>query len=905
MTISLTSKIASPTTSIETTSNVLTTNTQDTTVNTNTIGPTENISGLPLGLGIDHSDVKVAAQRADGSTTVVVESKINRAAAINSSVSTLQVSFGKIVGDSSTSQQTRNSLSPTGALDTILNSAPDLDRREEEIGSNVVRSVKTDITSKLNNTTSSKLIGSRSGNETLREIANVTSDELGEVLNTVPILQVPTRVGTLLQESNRDSSILGADSILVESRSPADVGNQFIPYTPIEFSLAGTNGPPSPTGQIVGNNVTSIENLTSDLLQGPVGSIDKAGDLGGGVTTIPSTIAGQSDVITTSSTIVLTAADLETLENTSVLTVSALDSSGNIVSEASCAVDIVEKILDASTYDDLLSTVTGATSEPTAVLGHVDDLEGSLDSRDKAGILANKPGVTSNEVEDTAVPSDGPGQGGTGGYPPLINEFERSIPTVESLDDSQWVPAGTSDTTSPSTLGFDNGGGTTTLGRGSTGGFSPLSPFFVEKVKPAQSRNLASANPFLGDAVAETDNRFVSLTTFLRREGITVRVGNFQGEYSISVWRRDLTLGEKEHKILQVPEPIQLVSRSSAPVNFVDKNVKVEHIYEYRAKIHTRKGRVIFSTGYSVIKHQELNANAVKLKVSTPKMTIDSNGQLDVKFNITAEIAENNVTTAAQILKDQNLDSFYESEINQQKERIKSLIVYNIQRHDLTRGVVEDFGIFTKTTFSDKENRELSNVRPLRSQTDYRYVVSALLRNVDEILPKTILEIQDDKTKRTYNLQPSKWRHPKTLNRGTLRADSVISKADLTEEFMAGFSGAQKFVNISTKTPKPKVTSGMVKKTARGNIEMRWNLQGDSRRIDHFLIMGRQLGMKSILGRVHGISTNNVYRFEDRILSKYVGETTYSVCPVYLDYTRGQEVIIGTIAGKQRDKKRR
>jgi hypothetical protein len=111
---------------------------------------------------------------------------------------------------------------------------------------------------------------------------------------------------------------------------------------------------------------------------------------------------------------------------------------------------------------------------------------------------------------------------------------------------------------------------------------------------------------------------------------------------------------------------------------------------------------------------------------------------------------------------------------------------------------------------------------------------------------------------------------------------------------MAGFVGVQQFVNVSTKTAKPKIVSCSCFRSSDGNPEITWRVSGQIRKIDHFVVIASKQGMTSIVGRVHVASPNNSFRFVDFVTSEFAGDTTYSVVPMFCDRTKGDPVSAGT-----------
>jgi len=840
-----------------------------------TFKPKSPRRGNSTSVKINHNDVKVVSQNSNGSVVLSIETLIDENEAINSDVNTLEVSLSKRGEDPS---KKSDKSAPDNVLKNILESSSNADLLNKKVENQSVIKQKTDITSKFNNTTAKNNIGKNSNEGFQQEIVNLSPDSLASSIENTPILQTPTFSGVNLTEDSKDTSELSLDSIFIGNLSPTKASDGLIPFSPAEDTLGGIL---SPIKKKLNDNVSPVDNIISSNIKGSLKDVFKASDIGKGSTPFPSLRRSKRKNVKIVSTITVSSKDLASIGNTGILKIAALDKKGNEVSSAACAVDIVEKINEADSLKSPFDRSKGKLQGLERIKSNTDDLDLNINLKSRL-----------NRVNRDSSPSDTPTDlspgGGGSGQPRTLERYSRVFSQFGPISDSTWKISEMLDnpTSTPK--------GSTTIERIIGQGFSPTTPDFDDLIVPSPSRNLSTANPILRNTVSETDNRFLSLSTFLRKGGIAIRLDNFQSSYTVVVVRKDTTLNEQKFTPISVPEPYQVVSNKSPAVTFVDTQTKLNHIYEYRAKIFTRRGREIFSTAYSLIKYEPLVQNAVDLIVSQPEVSINSRGILDVKFDINVKVPKNNISATTALLQSSNLSTFFETEIRNQKEKLEEITIVGIERIDLTRGVTEDFGFFTETSFSDFANRTFNNVSQLRSQTEYRYVISVYRRKIDEILPTTVREVVDSKTQKTYALQPAKWLHPSTLSRGVLRTKKTILAAQIDSEFKQGFTGVQKFVNVSTKTSLPKITTGTATKTSRGNVELKWIVKGDMKRIDHFVVMGTQLGMRSILGKAHALVNTNAVRFEDRVLSKCVCTTTYSVYPVYLDFSKGQEIIIGS-----------
>ena len=138
--------------------------------------------------------------------------------------------------------------------------------------------------------------------------------------------------------------------------------------------------------------------------------------------------------------------------------------------------------------------------------------------------------------------------------------------------------------------------------------------------------------------------------------------------------------------------------------------------------------------------------------------------------------------------------------------------------------------------------------------------------------------------------------HPVTLKQGLLRSEVTINNALIDDEFIAGFTGVQTFVEVFLNSSKPKIVGGSCVRTSTGTCLLSWAVSGPAKKIDHFVITAAQLGMTAILGKSHSFSHNNTYSFEDARLSLLSGDVEYFVTPVFTDFTTGERSKIGTLA---------
>jgi len=586
--------------------------------------------------------------------------------------------------------------------------------------------------------------------------------------------------------------------------------------------------------------------------------------------------------------------------------IGAKNASGNTVASAGCQVDCVEKVGDflfPGTADELPGAGNGLNLG-SAITGVDPDDLGSVDSNiyndreDLFGPLASEDLVGDQVFSGISDTYGVDVLGATDIYEIWVKG--NNGPTFPS-NEAVWVQLGEMTaggmseilTQNFSMANYNNYAATMQARWVMMGSRSTE---FAELVFPGVNNNLASTSFLMGPKhCAELDVKFSSVSAFIKTGRIDIRVAGLETPGPVMVVRRDLTLHEQIFTPLSIDEPVRLPTEGTGPLIFEDINVKDDHVYEYRAKVFTREGRELMTTGLATVTYQVLNGNAVEMTLGSPEVDIDSSGDINVSFSLLGTVPKTGVTALNDVLEAGGLAKYFETDIQADRENLSDLLAFHVERVDLKTGDVESFGVITDPEFSDKSLRSTNNVSTLKSGRKYRYVVSALLRTPDTLLDSATRTKIDPTSGREYSFKPSRYLRPATLKSGALAATNVVAGTDVSEEFAAGFAGVQRFIDISTDSRLPSIVSASVRANSRGHNVVRWKVKGSMNKIDHFVIVATKLGMKTIIGRSHNISSNGSFKHVDKKMSKCVGQVTYQVVPIYNDYTQGSPVTAGRI----------
>jgi hypothetical protein len=856
-------------------------------------------------ISFDSGNVTVTNVSAKGTVTLRMKYDIDLVKAMRTGVSTVDIQIRSMADSGSPGVfSAKGGKSPQDVLKNLLHRSSNQKERNERARDGLTKSFSSDVTKKVSNSIT-KAAATASGTvaESLlgkkRVVKSLSVRESGDLAGNIPISQTPTSLAADNPPGTRSAKSSARNLILRRGISPAQAGRFESTYASTEDSLKG----------ILPKNRMRSAGTDLDLLKrtflGEILDISSASEID-----TSEKVPISSQRTTRSATVVetfqLTSGEFSGLGSRFSLMIGAKNAGGNTVASAGCQVDCVEKVSDFL-FPGSVAEVPGAGNGlnlGSAVAGvdpdNLDVLDTNIynDRADLFGPLSETDVVGDTAFESVADTFGVDVLGATDIYEIWVKGNNGPI---YPSDEGVWVQLGEMTAGGMSEILTQNYNMANYNNYASTmqARFVMLgsrSTEFAELVFPGVNNNLASTSFLMGPKhVSELDVKFSSVSAFIRTGRIDVRVAGVETPGPIMVVRRNCTLHEKIFTPLNIDEPIRLPTSGQGPLVFEDINVKDDYVYEYRAKVFTREGRELMTTGQATITYQILNGNAVEMNLGTPEVDIDAAGDINVSFSLLGNVPKTGVSALNSVLEAGGLTKYFESDIQADRENLSDLLAFHVERIDLKTGRVESFGVVTESEFSDKNLRSANNVTSLKSGRKYRYVVSALLRTPDTLLDSAVRTKIDPTTGRAYTFKPSRYLRPSTLKRGALAATNVVAGTDVSQEFAAGFAGVQRFIDISTDSRMPSIVSANVRSNSRGHNVIRWKVKGSMNKIDHFVIVATKLGMKTIIGRSHNISSNGSFKHVDKKLSKCVGQVTYQVVPIYNDYTQGTPMTAGRI----------
>ena len=362
---------------------------------------------------------------------------------------------------------------------------------------------------------------------------------------------------------------------------------------------------------------------------------------------------------------------------------------------------------------------------------------------------------------------------------------------------------------------------------------------------------------------------------------------------AIELKARNKSIFESEYR--NVGSGITLIDETIRTADFftlVDRDVSQNHIYEYVAKL-------VYESGTS-----ELTANTIidfitpvpgKVDTRIQNLVVSEARELNVTFDISTEIIDNNADVVKKLLHRQDIFVQFKDDVAREREFLKSLIAHNIQRVDLTTGAREDFGVVTTSSFSDEALRKNLAIQPLKAGHKYRYEVVALLRAPETMFETLSKEKVDVVTKKTHNFSPAKFLHPITLSRGVIVSSAGLKTRYAKEPMSHGAIGSVETVEATFDVDPANIIEASASRFDKYLNTITWKIEGDINSIDHFIIMKDVHGVRTVIGKAHSEFLYGNCQYLHPVSRRDEGSFVYVISPIFNDYKKGREVTTNSV----------
>ncbi len=388
---------------------------------------------------------------------------------------------------------------------------------------------------------------------------------------------------------------------------------------------------------------------------------------------------------------------------------------------------------------------------------------------------------------------------------------------------------------------------------------------------------------------------FAVATYNISNNGIRLSVAKYPDNIvQIKIYKKNLTTKEKKYTYIASQ---QNINSSNQTFIYNDQNVNLNYIYQYRIDMVYKNGITVTIPNTLQVEYNPIVASTAICNITNIQTTTD--GVPNVTFDIEYAIQQNNIELIRQLMKEQNFLAEYQDEITINRDNIESFLVYQVTRINLSTGEIESFDAIPSKNFSDTLYGPPKNVKPINRNNTYRYIITLYARAPDTLfktLERTInydvLSGENETSTsaagliKPYTFKPYKWLNPLGLRLGTLISQDKHPEIEVLQGKVVDI----KEIDITFKQETLPYVEKVVSTNIGGSILIEWNIIGTTNKIDHFIIKNNVLNIKNVIGVAHSVTSTGNYKYKYMLMQEEAGAITFSVVPVYFDYTIGVEV---------------
>jgi hypothetical protein len=381
--------------------------------------------------------------------------------------------------------------------------------------------------------------------------------------------------------------------------------------------------------------------------------------------------------------------------------------------------------------------------------------------------------------------------------------------------------------------------------------------------------------------------KYVKLVTKLSSDGILLEARNIPYD-AVSFLFLYRNLNQKSFIYNEIDGPV-LVSDQNRISNYVSKFVtflKDNEIYEFSVKCFYRDGTSEI-LDKEIFEYSKLPKRFVSIE--TENLSIDYKEE-DVSFDVLMDVKEENIDTLIKVLENQGLKDLFTNEIRNEKDFIKNLLVYKVERINLQTGEKENLGIQNDINFSDKKSSFKTGSKKIRIGNSYRYIVSVLARDPSTLFENNVKIETDVTTKKSYSVSPYRSRNPLTLFRGTIYTQKGLKVLQPKNDFELGETGSSLSFDVIYSIPRLEILDAKIQNISKNKNLISWKLDGENDLIDHFLIVLNKTNENYILGACHNNFDDINFQWTHNLDENTVGSFYYSIIPVFNDYSLGTKI---------------
>jgi hypothetical protein len=458
-----------------------------------------------------------------------------------------------------------------------------------------------------------------------------------------------------------------------------------------------------------------------------------------------------------------------------------------------------------------------------------------------------------------------------------ITNYSREVMPPRSKRLSYFLPfKGGSDQVSP----FRKGNAL--ILRSTAGNRNSISTRFVSRV-------FLRKNPITPSAQHGTDD----IPFFIIRNGdsLQVRIPSVpQRVVSVQLQRKDVF---RRGNFLNIGSPTLATLGDS--VTLSDTDLRDSSTYEYRIAFTDSRSNRRFTSNTQLYHYvsSALSPSCTLTIAGVEKGTFAAavGNVPTVTITVDAGTVEKGIQGTKEFLRSKGVDVSLLGDLSNDSASYKHLPIFEVTRFNMRTGETESLGKFSDSKIVDDSavpGGKVKGIEPLSFFEVYRYIVRLGLRSPSALTTKQTSQAVDPATGRSYTYNSYKFksrRHGSDLP--SVHEMSQMASKSVTDVNIDMMDvGAESSVNVNFEDSQPSVFGLSVRKSFVMSNLLTWRVSGEQKLVDHFQVYAEADGVRALVGCAHPYTNDGEYRYDDRQLYNRVGNVTYNVVPIRLDFTR-------------------
>lgn len=399
-------------------------------------------------------------------------------------------------------------------------------------------------------------------------------------------------------------------------------------------------------------------------------------------------------------------------------------------------------------------------------------------------------------------------------------------------------------------------------------------------------------------------NVFVSLHPEYNRQGLNLIVSDIPDDIAfVELYKTNLTSDPYTETLITTFYVGGQGSNSTYA--YFDSNLDQTKTYRYRCMLVDIKGQRYESSGMVELVYRPQTQDYAVASYTAPSITpVQTPGSsiqyYDVAFDVSYAVTNKLEDNVKQFLINQGLIEYFGGDIK--RERLKDLLVTKVELRDLQTNDKFLMGYIDNTYLQSTTKFGLLN-----RSSQYLYELTTYVRNPATLLQA--IELTGSSTARTnsklappsYTYNPFNLNNPYGLQTGTNPQKSgseFVLQYGLDQLEFGDITGID-YINVDLKPPTPSINNLRASVFNSKAIDLTWSINGDQTQISHFIIRRQNVstGKLDLIGKAHGINTQNNYLFTDMIRYTDTGVFKYIITMQYFnlnlspDYDSNEVVI--------------